>query len=72
MGIKMNLEPEPLVSINGVQLTNAQTVALRVAVSNYLSDLQDSNLGDDPHGQAVTKLYLARLQEVSELMHGAK
>lgn len=68
----MNLEPEPLVSINGVQLTNAQTVALRVAVSNYLSDLQDSNLGDDPHGQAVTKLYLARLQEVSELMQGAK
>lgn len=46
----MNLEPEPLVSINGVQLTSAQTVALRVAVSNYLTDLQDSDLGDDPHG----------------------
>lgn len=67
----MNLEPEPLVSINGVQLTSAQTVALRVAVSNYLTDLQDTDLGDDPHGKAVTKLYLARLQEVIELMHGA-
>jgi hypothetical protein len=52
-------------------LTNAQTVALRVAVSNYLTDLQDTDLGDDPHGKAVTKLYLARLQEVIELMHGA-
>ena len=59
----MNDEPE--ITINGVRLTNAQAMAVRVAVSSF-----DADCGDDEHGIAMTKAYTDRLNEVFRIMLG--
>ena len=57
------------VEVNGAYLTEAQSMALRVAVGHMLMDLQDPlHLGDDDHGRFMVKAYKARLEEVQELI----
>lgn len=61
---------EPDVTINGVALTFGQSMALRVAVSNFVMTLQDDPdaLGTDKHGRIMTENYSKRLTEVLKLM----
>ena len=58
---------EPNITINGVPLTDAQAMAVRVAVVDFLYDLADAEhmaeLGE------IGPLYRARLSEVQEIMH---
>jgi hypothetical protein len=56
---------EPEIIINGVHLTNAQAMAVRVAISSF-----DVDCGDDEHGLAMSKAYAARLNEVFRIMIG--
>ncbi len=56
---------EPDIIINGVQLTAAQAMAVRVAVSSF-----DVDCGDDEHGIAMNKAYEARINEVFRIMLG--
>lgn len=60
---------EALVTINGVNLSNAQSIALRMAVLNYLNDLINNGLGDDEVGKALTAAYIERLKEIEIVMH---
>jgi len=57
---------EARVLVNGIWLTEAQSMALRVAVGMFLSDLADADrmksLGD------IGPLYQARLHEVQDLL----
>jgi len=63
---------EARVIINGVELTPAQSMTLRVGLS-----LADFYCGDDEFGHTMHDLYLKRVQEIFELMkrnrssHGA-
>lgn len=67
----MKTVSEAAVIINGVPLTTAQSLTLRIAASNFLLDVQDPNfLGDDDSGRAITKGYHDCLAEILELMRG--
>lgn len=58
---------EPLVTVNGAELTKPQTIALRVALETFASSLRETGLGEDPHGKEMTRLYLQRIAELQEL-----
>ena len=57
------------ITINGKTLSTGQALALRVAASNFLGELDDvSALGDDEHGKAMAVAYKERLIEVLLMM----
>lgn len=61
---------EPDITINGVALSVGQAMALRVAASNFLMELGDSeSLGPDSLGRELLDGYKARLREILSLMH---
>jgi uncharacterized lipoprotein YajG len=61
---------EPAIIINGYRLTQAQSMAVRVAVSDlYAEACQDPYaLGKDELGISITAAYKARSHEVLEIM----
>jgi len=59
---------EPSILINGVWLSQGQSMSLRVAVEVFISDLVENGLGNDPHGIAMKENYLVRLGEIRSLM----
>jgi hypothetical protein len=60
---------EPEIIINGMRLSSAQAMAVRVAVTSYHGEMSDPvALGDDDHGRAMTKAYRERLSEVLRQM----
>lgn len=62
---------EPAITINGVTLTSGEAMTVRVAVNNFLIDLQHHSLCDDEHGQKMDAFYLATLREILSLMEDA-
>lgn len=60
---------EPVIVINGRHLTEAQAMAVRVAVTNMLTEMADPEaLGTDDLGRDITAAYHARLTEVISLI----
>ena len=59
---------EPDITINGVPCTSAMAATIRVAVENFASDLREDGLGEDETGRAITKGYLARIDEIRGLI----
>lgn len=59
---------EAIVTVNGVQLTVGQSMALRVAIGSFAESMRVNGLGDDPHGKAMAEAYVARASEIEELM----
>jgi hypothetical protein len=59
---------EAKVSIDGKELTGAQTMAIRIALDHFTSVLREKGLGLDEHGRAMTAAYLERLEEVRNMM----
>lgn len=60
------------VTINGVELSFGQSMALRVAASSMMMELMDeyAALADDATGRGIAKGYRERLSEVLALMIG--
>jgi len=59
------MSKEPDITINGIRLTEAQAMLVRVAVSSF-----DPDCGDDEHGSLMTKAYTGRMREVFLMMVG--
>ena len=59
---------EPEIIINGKKLTIGQSMTLRVATATFVMDLKNDGLGNDNHGIAMKAAYLARLNEIINLM----
>lgn len=55
---------EAEIVINGVKLTEAQSMAVRCAIESFDSDLTSNGLGEDDLGKSITKGYRDRLKEV--------
>lgn len=55
--------PEPAITINGVRLTGAQAMTVRVALS-----AADWDCGDDQMGKQLSEGYKARAREVFAIM----
>lgn len=54
---------EATIMVNGVQLTEAQALAVRVALNTFNPDA-----GDDEHGKALAAAYRERIAEVLNLI----
>ncbi len=60
---------EPKITINGVDLTEAQAMTMRVALSNFGAAMaQPYALGADDHGKAMARLYTERSGEILAMM----
>lgn len=58
---------EPHITINGRVLNVGQTMTLRVALETFLMTLKDG-LGNDAHGERMTRNYRGRGKEIRALM----
>jgi hypothetical protein len=62
-------QEEPIITINGRTLTNAQAMTVRAAIEHFASYLQPKSvLGDDTHAVLMRSGYLARIAELRTLM----
>ena len=68
MNTAQNSPLESEIIVNGKILTEAQVMTVRVALNGFSVDLQDNGLGDDEHGKAMARAYLARLGEIIGIM----
>ena len=59
---------EPKIEINGVTLTDSQTIAVRIAVESLGVTIEDG-LGDDDYARQLAELYRSRIEEVRDLMY---
>lgn len=65
----MAIDPkEPAITINGVPLTHAQAMTVRVALGAYAMELQNHGLGEDEHGRTMTGGYLAAIYDIHQIM----
>jgi hypothetical protein len=62
------MQSEPKIIINGVPLTEAQAMTLRVALQAFSIDLKTVGLGDDAIGRSIAAGYRARIGEINEIM----
>ena len=60
---------EASIIINGVVLTNAEAMTVRVALNGFIMELSENGLGDDEHGKAMTKAYIEKAKNVLNIMH---
>ena len=63
----MSAFTEPAMTINGVALTIAQAMTVRVALEAFAADLAERGLGDDAHGIAMTEGYLRAIRDIRVL-----
>lgn len=60
---------EPEITINGTALTNAQAMAVRVAITSFHAETSHPHaLGTDEHGLRMCTAYHLRLDEVLRLI----
>jgi len=59
---------EPQIIINGVPLRQGEAMTIRVALELFAMDLHATGLGDDEHGRAMTKGYLANIESIRALI----
>lgn len=54
------------ITINGQQLSFAESLTLRVAIGSFQMGLTADGLGDDQHGKAMVESYLAHTNSITE------
>lgn len=59
---------EPSIVINGIPLTTAQAMTVRVAIGAFAIGLQNGELGDDEIGRGITAGYLAAVKTIHGIM----
>ena len=64
------MNKEPLIVVNGITLSEGQSMAVRVAVTAFILDMEENGLGDDEHGTKMAQLYIDRLREVNSIIFG--
>lgn len=67
----MTENTEAQIIINGHALSDAQSMALRVACTSFHGEMSvDGALGEDKHGRQMAALYRERLGEVLHIILG--
>ena len=60
---------DPIITINGVQLSDGEAMALRVAITAYHAQMAKPNaLGNDTVGENIRKGYLSNLGRVQNII----
>lgn len=57
----------PVITINGVTLTDFQVLTVHSSLQSMAMSLQESPLGDDEHGQFMTKAYLDSIALINKI-----
>lgn len=60
---------EATITINGQQLTDVQSMTLRVALDDRLKDLKIEGLGQDDQGKQITEDYIQHIHSIQKLIH---
>lgn len=60
---------EAKIIVEGVELTEAQSMAVRVALNSFISDLRANGLGDDDVGKRLSAGYVENSEAVLSLIH---
>jgi len=60
---------ESSIVINGKNLTDQQTMIVRLALEHHLDDLINQGLGNDEHGLAMSKRTIELINEVKEIIY---
>jgi len=66
---KLSITTEPKITINGHDLSYAQSMTVRVGLDNFSVFLCEDGLGDTSHGKTMVNLYMDRIEEIRKLMH---
>lgn len=61
------MSAEPIITINGRQLTAAQATVVRMAVSSFASEPRADVLGDDEMGRSIAAAQKKLAQEIEAL-----
>jgi len=59
---------EPIITINGKQLTQGQSMTVRAALNAFTVDLKNEGLGEDEIGLSILKGYLRNIQQINEMI----
>lgn len=59
---------EAKIVIEGIELTGAQSMAVRLAVDAFRDRMQSEGLGEDERGRAMSSAYAKRADEVLDLI----
>ena len=59
---------EAVIRVNGIQLTPGESMTVRCALQAFARSLEADGLGTDAHGIEMTRLYLANVKSINELL----
>lgn len=60
---------EPKISIQGIELSLAESMTFRMALTSFLIDMKTENpLGEDKHGKEMQRLYLLHGRAIMSYM----
>jgi hypothetical protein len=65
----MSTSDEADIVVNGVPLSRAESMTIRVALEGFASDLHANLLGDDEHGRAMTAGYWASIEGIRRVLY---
>lgn len=63
---------EPKIIVNGIALTEAQAMTVRVALGSFAIDLDKNGLGDDEVGRNICKGYQCAINDIFRIMMGTE
>lgn len=59
---------EPDIEINGISLSFAQSMTVRVALQSFGMSLQENGLGTDLAGIQISQNYLRAIKQINEII----
>lgn len=59
----------PTIMINGKVITESQATTIRVALESFSYYVVHEGLGNDEHGQAMSKIYSRDIYEIRNIMY---
>jgi hypothetical protein len=62
------MEAEPKITVNGIELTTAQAMTVRVAIQNFAIDLKEQGLGTDVTGMSIAQGYQRCIHTINDIM----
>ncbi len=60
---------EPIITMNGLMLTESEAMTVRVAVESFSMSLHHEGLGDDEVGESLTKAYMMNIDRIRTKMY---
>ena len=63
------MSKEASIIINGVELSEAQSMTVRCALESYDSDLAANGLGEDERGKSICQGYRDRIREIRKPLY---